>query len=217
MAMLWNTDTKGICLVFPQLQITGTPSLIFYLIFSTQLSHPLALHGHTGTHTPFIIVILLSASSELLRSQISSADKTLRTSLRSQLGIGLPTSSSRDNGSTTPRIPTPIPSNTRRPSVFLQPNGGGASEEAGLLGGPAASSRAVGGIILLPWTVQSKRSAVYAAWVAISSYLMLILMSYNAQLIAAVIIGAGIGHFVATRNFDLYANPRDEERIGACH
>ncbi|KAL8278765.1 hypothetical protein RQP46_008834 [Phenoliferia psychrophenolica] len=41
---------------------------------------------------------------------------------------------------------------------------------------------------------------------------------YNAYLIAAVLTGSFLGHFYATRNFDLYAGGLDDDKIGgACH
>jgi len=60
------------------------------------------------------------------------------------------------------------------------------SEEDGLLGKPVA-------LALVPKVI---RSVLYAATVFISFFLMLVFMTYNAYLILAVVIGAGVGNYL---------------------
>ena len=54
------------------------------------------------------------------------------------------------------------------------------------------------GSVKVPVLAQVIRSSFYAGTVGISAMLMLVFMTYNAALISAVVIGAGIGHFVVS-------------------
>ncbi|KAI9323226.1 Ctr copper transporter [Dichotomocladium elegans] len=45
------------------------------------------------------------------------------------------------------------------------------------------------------------RSAIYAFLVAVSFWLMLVFMTYNGYLMIAIILGAGVGHFLFGQEF----------------
>ncbi|GAA6016769.1 hypothetical protein JCM10207_003246 [Rhodosporidiobolus poonsookiae] len=189
MAMVWNTDPVGACLVFPQLQITSQASLVFWLAF----------------------IIAISLSCEYLRLSLLTFDRALRSSLRGGAAAAL----AHDGHRPTSRAGTP--SGMRRPSGFQ--SDGNSSEEALL--GAATSGRSVGGrywgVVRLPFFVQIKRSLGYAAYYALTSYVMLLLMSYNAQIIGAIILGAFLGHLIFQRNLDLGAAEDGDVKGGACH
>lgn len=185
--MLWNTDPTGICLVFPSLQITSTSSLIFYLLF----------------------LIALSILFEYTRLATLSADRALRSTLRRQTFPLAPSS-------LPPRHPSPSPSSLR-PSPISPTY---PADHESLLGPAASLGAGAGkrwGSVRLPVGLQARRSAFYVANMALSFYLMLVVMSYNAWLIGAMLVGAGVGHFVFTREFDLDSVGVEEEGKAICH
>ncbi|CEQ41681.1 SPOSA6832_03423, partial [Sporobolomyces salmonicolor] len=219
MSMLWNTDPMGVCLVFPSLQITGQASLVGYLLF----------------------IAGISILCEYLRLILASFDRQLRSQLRG--GAFNPPSASTSAASgtgTSPRLGMGLGVGTpggRRVTGF-----GDGSDEALLAGrgrfwavmrvlSVAASSlkdrRRVKLIRLgqfrrddrlLPWSLQMRRSLGYVAHVALTFYIMLLVMSYNAQIISAILIGAFVGHLTFQRNFDLGVGATDEDGKGlACH
>ncbi|BGP72981.1 copper transpport protein [Rhodotorula toruloides] len=187
MSMLWNTDPVGHCLVFPSLQITQS-SVVPYLA----------------------AIVLLSMLCEYLRLSLSSFDRALRSNLRG----GAYPPPSRIDGASTPRLGTPA-GGLRRTSALGLPTD--LSEEA-LLGGGAHGSRArYWGVVRLPWTVQLRRSLHYVAHISLSFYIMLLVMSYNAQIIFSIILGAFLGHFIFQRSIDLGASGEDEPKGLQCH
>ncbi|GAA5837260.1 hypothetical protein JCM11251_004948 [Rhodosporidiobolus azoricus] len=191
MNMVWNTDPVGVCLVFPSLQIHSQASVLFWLI----------------------ALVLLSMSCEYLRLSLLTFDRNLRSHLRGGGAAALVSSSnsSMRDGATTPTRSS-TPSGLRRPSGFRDD---GASEE-GLLGRGAGGSR-YWGVIRLPWFVQFRRSLGYAAHVALTFYIMLLVMTYNAQIIGAIVLGAFLGHFIFQRNIDLGAVDDGETKGLQCH
>ncbi|BGP42620.1 copper transpport protein [Rhodotorula kratochvilovae] len=199
MSMLWHADPRGTCLVFPSLQITSTASLVFYLV----------------------LLVLLSMLTEYLRLSLATFDRALRSNLR---GGGLAALAAGGSGDA-PTIGGP----ERRPSRATTPVGlrrgsgfpGAAvegSEEALLGGGGAGAGGRYWGVVRLPWFVQLRRSAGYTLHVALTFYIMLLVMSYNAQIIGAIILGAFLGHFVFQRHIDLGAVASEDESKGLqCH
>ncbi|GBE80595.1 Copper transport protein [Sparassis crispa] len=77
------------------------------------------------------------------------------------------------------------------------------SEDAGLLTGVPVVKTRVGTPV--PLSARISRAALYAATVFLSFFLMLVFMTYNAYLILAVVIGAGVGHFVFGSHMDVQA------------
>jgi copper transporter 1 len=66
---------------------------------------------------------------------------------------------------------------------------------AGTLSGAKSSAP-----IRFGWTHQLVRSILYALQVALGFILMLVFMTYNGILMIAVVVGAGIGFFLFSRN-----------------
>ncbi|GAA6033261.1 hypothetical protein JCM8097_003022 [Rhodosporidiobolus ruineniae] len=151
------------------------------------------------------MITLLSVFCEYLRLSLSSFDRALRSNLR---GGALAPSSAPASGAG--RSSTPV--GLRRPSGFAAQGEG--SEEA-LLGRGGASR--YWGVVRLPWVIQLRRSLGYAAHVALTFYIMLLVMSYNMQIIGAIILGAFIGHFVFQRNIDLSADDGETGKGLQCH
>lgn len=180
--MLYNNNPIGICLVFPQLQITGSVSLVFYIVF----------------------LILLSTLFEYLRLTLSLTDRSLRSQLRSP---PLPAASSAV-GSRTPAL-----GGGGGSSQGMRRDGSERGEEALLNGGGVGGRRSV----RLPLGIQLRRSVGFTVNAAIAFYLMLIVMTYNGPLILAVLMGTFLGHFLCTREFDLYPAGGGEDKGLSCH
>ncbi|GAA5972555.1 hypothetical protein JCM11641_001897 [Rhodosporidiobolus odoratus] len=176
MAMVWNTDPVGHCLVFPSLQIGSQQTLVFWLLF----------------------VVGISILCEYLRLYLASFDRSLRSNLRggaaSARGVSTPSRAATPNG-------------LRRPSGFAQAEG---SEEA-LLGvtGDRIRGGRFSGVVRLPFSMQLRRSIGYAVHVGLTFFIMLLVMSYNMQIIGAILLGAFLGHFIFQRHIDLGASLDD--------
>ncbi|PLW09607.1 hypothetical protein PCANC_22835 [Puccinia coronata f. sp. avenae] len=69
------------------------------------------------------------------------------------------------------------------------------------------------GQICVPRSIQLTRSLFYISNVALSFFLMLVIMTYNAQIILAVLAGAFVGHFVFHREIS-FGQP---DKGMACH
>ncbi|EFP76688.1 uncharacterized protein PGTG_02149 [Puccinia graminis f. sp. tritici CRL 75-36-700-3] len=69
------------------------------------------------------------------------------------------------------------------------------------------------GQISVPRSIQLTRSLFYVSNVALSFFLMLVVMTYNAQIILAVLAGAFVGHFVFHREIS-FGQP---DKGMACH
>ncbi|TXT07363.1 hypothetical protein VHUM_03083 [Vanrija humicola] len=60
-------------------------------------------------------------------------------------------------------------------------------------------------VFKLPKYARVRRAALYAASVAIAYWLMLVAMTYNTYLFSAIVVGAGIGHYIYEDEIDLGA------------
>lgn len=69
------------------------------------------------------------------------------------------------------------------------------------------------GKVAVPRRIQLTRSLFYLSNVAMSFFLMLVVMTYNAQIIAAVLAGAFVGHFLFHRELSIDENDKGM----ACH
>ncbi|WOO80365.1 Copper transport protein CTR2 [Vanrija pseudolonga] len=58
-------------------------------------------------------------------------------------------------------------------------------------------------VFKLPKHARVRRAALYAASVAIAYWLMLVAMTYNTYLFSAIVVGAGIGHYIYEDEIDL--------------
>ncbi|KZO98972.1 Ctr-domain-containing protein [Calocera viscosa TUFC12733] len=79
----------------------------------------------------------------------------------------------------------------------VEPGTESPGEEALLL---ARASRM--GVAKVPVYPRVIRALLYASSTALSAFLMLVFMTYNAYLILAVVIGAGVGQFIFEANID---------------
>ncbi|GAA5909762.1 copper transporter family protein [Sporobolomyces salmoneus] len=177
MNMVFNLDPVGICLVFESLQIKSKSQVVPYLL----------------------LVTFISILCEWIRLSLQSFDRQLRSQYRGGAFQPssippLPSSSSSVSG----------PSGTPRVGLGLNTPGGrrvgmnDGSEEGLMLRGGR-----VFGTVRLPWSIQTRRSLYYVVHVALTFYIMLLVMSYNLQIIASILLGAFVGHFTFQRNFDL--------------
>jgi len=71
----------------------------------------------------------------------------------------------------------------------------------------------------VPPITRALRAILYGATVFLSFFLMLIFMTYNAYLIAAVVIGASLGHYIfgSTINVDAILAESSGGKGLACH
>ncbi|KAL1412018.1 copper transpport protein [Vanrija albida] len=58
-------------------------------------------------------------------------------------------------------------------------------------------------VFKLPKYARVRRAALYAVSVAIAYWLMLVAMTYNTYLFSAIVVGAGIGHYIYEDEIDL--------------
>ncbi|EIM20240.1 Ctr copper transporter [Wallemia mellicola CBS 633.66] len=70
--------------------------------------------------------------------------------------------------------------------------------------------------LIVPKHQQVQRSILYAASAALSFFLMLIFMTYNGFLIAAVVVGAGLGHYTFHREIEVAPSNESSSALG-CH
>ncbi|CEH18784.1 Copper transporter [Ceraceosorus bombacis] len=198
MSMLWNRETENICIVFRSWQITNRTSLLLSLL----------------------IIVLLGVAYEGLKAAIRNHDARLAikyhihpTDAAGAMSAGghrrraslLPSSHSR-----TPSGPTGLgtsanPSSRRATSSHLDDNSTALRKQRRRFVPPLLISRAA----------QVHRSLLYGLSVALSMFLMLIFMTYNADLIGAVLAGAVIGHYLFSRDLGHIVDGVDKGP--ACH
>ncbi|KAH8986000.1 Ctr copper transporter [Lactarius hatsudake] len=192
MHMLWNTQIQDTCIVFKQWHISSR--FIFAL--------------------SFLAIILISLGYEYIREYQRTVDR--------HIALALSRSKTRGKGPVSGRS-TPEQSG---PDV----------EEAGLLSGsPKIPTWYVPVPVFLllhycnvvssfpstpvPLYPRILRATLYGVQVFVSFFLMLVFMTYNAYLILAVVIGAGIGHFVfgAEMNVEAILAGGESGKGMACH
>ncbi|GAA5864395.1 hypothetical protein JCM3774_002777 [Rhodotorula dairenensis] len=196
MSMIWNTDPVGHCLVFPSLQITRS-TVVLYLA----------------------AIVFLGIAAEYLRLSLTTFDRNLRSNLRGGGSNALGAAAA--GGASTPVLGAGSGGGVSRantPAALRRPSGFGATDngDEALLGGN--KSGRYWGVVRLPWILQLRRSAGYTLMVALGYYLHLLVMSYNAQIISAVLLGIFLGHFIFQRHVDLSAGEGFDEGKGLqCH
>ncbi|KAF9467468.1 Ctr copper transporter [Collybia nuda] len=91
-------------------------------------------------------------------------------------------------------------------------------EESGLLSGRRSLSAAATGTPVPP-IARITRAIFYGATIFLSFFLMLVFMTYNAYLIASVVVGAGLGHYIfgSTINVDAVLSDSQSAKTMACH
>ncbi|TFY73809.1 hypothetical protein EWM64_g10202 [Hericium alpestre] len=127
----------------------------------------------------FLAIILLSVGYEWLRAYQRSVDLRVAQALAKARSKAKPSVSGRSS-----------------PELSAQD-----IEEAGLLTGRVRKA----GSVPVPLFTRILRAALYGVSVFISFFLMLVFMTYNAYLILAVVIGAGLGHFIYGAEMDVDA------------
>ncbi|CAH7690835.1 Ctr copper transporter family-domain-containing protein [Phakopsora pachyrhizi] len=154
--------------------------------------------GTTALISYLILLFLLAVGYEYLRLATSRFDKVtaIKLSLRpSPIGNGRRASPSSSSGVANRILSSPTNSienlNDYNPKI-----------------------KALGwGKVCVPRDIQLTRSLFYVTNVAISFFLMLVVMTYNAQIIAAVLAGAFVGHFLFHRELTF----EDSDKGMACH
>lgn len=168
MNMIFNWDATGTCIVFRRFYVSGTTSLIIYMI----------------------LLFLLSIGYEYMRLAATRYDCMTRIKLGME-------SNSKRTGKRTGGTDTP---NRNLSSASSSSNENHESIKAW-------------GKVVVPKHLQLTRSLFYVANIAVSFFLMLVVMTYNAQIIAAVLAGAFVGHFIFHRELSY----EDGGKGMACH
>ncbi|KAF9446221.1 Ctr-domain-containing protein [Macrolepiota fuliginosa MF-IS2] len=89
-------------------------------------------------------------------------------------------------------------------------------DDSGLLTGRRAKPHLT--ITVVPLVPRLLRAGLYGSTVFLSFFLMLVFMTYNAYLILAVVVGAGLGHFIFGSTLDTDAILGETNGKGmACH
>ncbi|KAG6378196.1 Ctr copper transporter [Boletus reticuloceps] len=127
---------------------------------------------HVHTHAQFVLsfaaIVLLSVLFEYLRLFQRDVDARIKERVNRGKRAASPAASGRN----TPE----------------------RGEDVGLLHGTRLATHRRGAAI--PPHYQTLRAVLYGASVLLSSFLMLVFMTYNAYLIFAVVAGAAIGHYL---------------------
>ncbi|KAG9316346.1 copper transporter [Chiua virens] len=138
------------------------------------------IRSNAGFVVSFFAIVALGVLYEYLRLFQSSVDARIRAQINKGKRAASPVS-----GRSTPA--------TDR-------------EDAGLLNG----RRVKVGRVVVPVHYRTLRAVLYAVSVSLSCFLMLVYMTYNAYLLLAVVVGAGIGHYI-------FSGSLEESRGMSCH
>ncbi|KAF5338486.1 hypothetical protein D9611_013308 [Ephemerocybe angulata] len=184
----------------------AAPVCKLHMLWNTQIENTCIVFRswHISSRTTFLLscllIIALGVFHEWLRAAQKKLDYRIALSLASKPGGGR---SGRRSPSPTGRV---------------SPASGQRAEESGLLSGTPRLNPASQGVPV-PLPSRILRASMYGATVFISFFLMLVFMTYNAYLIAAVVIGAALGHYVfgATINPDAILHDGGQDKGMACH
>jgi len=148
------------------------------------------IHSHLQFFFSFLAIVALGMLYEYLRVFSRDFDKRIAVKLRVQSGRRSPLTTS---GRSSPE------------------RHGNDAEETGLLNGLRVARKQG---FAVPALYRLIRAVLYGASVGLSFFLMLVFMTYNAYLIFAVVLGAGVGHYIL--GGILEPNGLDEKGM-ACH
>ncbi|KAN0059826.1 copper transpport protein [Thecaphora frezii] len=158
---------------------------------------------HIRTPRAFLIALFIvafvSAAYEWLRLYTKATDAKIAASIETRLG------GHRRRASVLP---------TASASALDSPSIASAASASGPAGRRARRSRVCPSPLPISKRAQIFRSTLYASSVFISFMLMLVAMTFNAWLIAAIVGGAGLGHYWFNRDLSRLA---DDDKGLACH
>lgn len=156
------------------------------------------IRSHGGFVLSCVAIVGLGLFYEWLRFYARRVDRTIARSLVTAQGKG--------------RV---SPSGGRSRSASPRPNE--IAEDEGLLSGRRSLQQSS---TKVPVVARLTRATLYASTVFLSFFLMLVFMTYNAYLIIAVVLGAGLGHFLLNDSMDadsMLAGSGVDTKGMACH
>ncbi|EAU90893.2 hypothetical protein CC1G_02280 [Coprinopsis cinerea okayama7 len=186
----------------------GMPKCNLHMLWNTQIYDTCIVFKswHISSKTGFLLsciaIILICVFHEWVRVFQRKVDYQVALKLRNKVSGGAVSGSRGSSGRA-----SPVDGHHRD------------VEDAGLLSGnPRLLRNAFTGAVVPPVS-RALRAAIYGSTVFISFFLMLVFMTYNAYLIASVVIGAAIGHYVfgATMNTEAILNQAGDDKGMACH
>ncbi|KLO20369.1 Ctr-domain-containing protein [Schizopora paradoxa] len=140
------------------------------------------IRSHGGFVLSCIAIVALGVFYEWLRFFARRVDRTVARSLLNAQGKGRVSPS----GAGRSRSASPLRSNE-------------IAEDEGLLSGRPSLQHPTAKV---PVLARLTRATLYASTVFLSFFLMLVFMTYNAYLIIAVVLGAGLGHYLLNDSMD---------------
>jgi len=178
------------------------PRCSMNMLWNTQIINTCIVfpQWHIYSHTGFVISCLAIVGLSVLYEYLRLVQKKYDIHVAQQLVA---------SGKGKARSATPSASGRNSPEIDY--------EESGLLSGRKALKAPIG--TPLPPVTRAIRASLYGATVFLSFFLMLVFMTYNAYLIAAVVVGAAIGHYVfgSTMNVNAVLSDATAPRGMACH
>ncbi|SNX85016.1 related to CTR2 - Protein involved in copper transport [Melanopsichium pennsylvanicum] len=181
MNMVWNWDKTNLCILTSSWHITTPFSLYVSLTFI----------AFCGVIYEYLRLYIRTIDSRLARTSPCSS---LASTHRRRASLLLPTSNPGSASSSTSSNGGGLGIGERRSGAKRRSLGGTrvmvGREAGGRWINPLETSR----------RVQLWRSTLYATSVGISFVLMLIAMTFNAWVILAIVVGAGLGHYWFNRD-----------------
>lgn len=210
MSMVWNYATDGMCVVFPSWHVKGKDSFIFTLIALFFLA---ALLEHLRFRIRKFDVQLISSNrltNNVMASLTGSNNHRRKASVQHVLGQN----SGKTSGIGTATLGDRRASPSHTPTDFGSQTSSRSDDDLPLLPGGHQRQRRNQSLLgrvydaLVPALLISRRGQIhrvilYVLTLTLSMFLMLVFMTYNAWLIAAVLLGAGAGHYLFNRDMGL--------------
>lgn len=210
MSMVWNYTTDGMCVVFPSWHVKGKRSFVVTLIALFFLA---ALLEHLRFRIRKFDVQLISANrltNNVMASLTGSNNHRRKASVQNVLGQNA--SKTSGIGTTTLGDRRASPSHT--PTDFGSLTSSRSDDDLPLLPGGHQNRRRNQSVlgrlydVFVPTLLISRRGQIhrvilYVLTLTLSMFLMLVFMTYNAWLIASVLLGAGAGHYLFNRDMGL--------------
>lgn len=210
MSMVWNYATEGMCVVFPSWHVDGKRSFYLTLIVLFFLAALLEQLRFRIRKFDLQLISTFRLSNNVMTNLTGSNNHRRKASVQHVLGQN--TVKTTGIGTATLGDRRASPSHT--PSDFGSLGSSRSDDDLPLLpGGPQRQKRnlSIAGRIynafvpslLITRKGQIHRAILYVLTLTLSMFLMLVFMTYNAWLIAAVLLGAGAGHYLFNRDMGL--------------